>query len=203
MSKAKKEGSDAYLALLDYRNTPTHGLDTSPVQRLMSRRTKTLLPTTANLLGPRVIKDQHHKLQLNKVRQAKYYNKGARDLPELKEGDVVRMNLTPDSFKQEDLLKAKVKAQVGVRSYEVQTESGRKFRRNRIHLRKSNKTFKPSASPKIQLAEHPKTAAPSTPQEAVADPLRQRSQTAKAPAGVYLETNGTDTYDKLEENSYC
>ena len=169
MSKAKKEGSDAYLALLDYRNTPTQGLDTSPVQRLMSRRTKTLLPTTANLLGPRVIKDQHHKLQLNKVRQAKYYNKGARDLPELKEGDVVRMNLTPDSFKQEDLLKAKVKAQVGVRSYEVQTESGRKFRRNRIHLRKSNETFKPSASPKIQLAEHPKTAAPSTPQEAVAD----------------------------------
>ena len=32
MRKAKKGGSGAYLALLDYRNTPTQGLDTSPVQ---------------------------------------------------------------------------------------------------------------------------------------------------------------------------
>ena len=91
MSKAKKDGSDAHLALLDHRNTTTQGLDTSPVQRLMSRRTKTLLPTTANLLVPQVIKGQHQKLQANKVRQAKYYNKGARDLPELNEGDVVRI----------------------------------------------------------------------------------------------------------------
>ena len=30
MIKAKKDGSDAYLALLDYRNTPTQGVDTSP-----------------------------------------------------------------------------------------------------------------------------------------------------------------------------
>ena len=52
LKKAKKDKADAYLALLAYRNTPTQGLDTSPVQRLMSRRTKTLLPTTANLLRP-------------------------------------------------------------------------------------------------------------------------------------------------------
>ena len=50
MKKAKKDRADAYLALLHYGNTPTQGLDTSPAQRLMSCRTKTLLPTTVNLL---------------------------------------------------------------------------------------------------------------------------------------------------------
>ena len=48
MKKAKNDKADAYLALLVYENTPTQSLDTSPAQRLMSRRTKTLLPTTVN-----------------------------------------------------------------------------------------------------------------------------------------------------------
>ena len=95
MRKAKKDGSDAYLALLDYRNTPTPGLDTSPVQRLLSRRTKTLLPTTHELLVPQVAQGQLQKIQENKRHQAKYYNRGARDLPELKTGDVVRMDPLP------------------------------------------------------------------------------------------------------------
>ena len=66
MKKAKKNSSDAYLALLDYRNTPTQRLDTNPAQRLMSRRTKTLLPTTKNLLVPEVTMGQHQKILANK-----------------------------------------------------------------------------------------------------------------------------------------
>jgi len=48
-------GTDPYLTILDYRNTPKQGMTTSPAQRLMSRRTKTLLPTTLSLLLPRTI----------------------------------------------------------------------------------------------------------------------------------------------------
>ena len=66
MKKAKKNSSDAYLALLDYRNTPTQRLHTNPAQRLMSRRTKTLLPTTKNLLVPEVTMGQHQKILANK-----------------------------------------------------------------------------------------------------------------------------------------
>lgn len=51
------------------------------------------------------------------------------------------MNLSPDSLKQENLQRAQVKANFGVRSYEVETEDGKRFRRNRVHLRKSNETF--------------------------------------------------------------
>ena len=50
MLKALESGTDPYLRLLDFRNTPTEGVGTSPAQRLFGRRTKTLLPTTGKLL---------------------------------------------------------------------------------------------------------------------------------------------------------
>ena len=75
LKKAKKDKAVAYLALLAYRNTPTKGLDTSPAQRLMSRITKTLLQTTANLLRRQITDDLHQKLLFNKERQEKYYNR--------------------------------------------------------------------------------------------------------------------------------
>ena len=140
MKKAKKAGSDVYLALLDYRNTPTQGLNTSPAQRLMSRRTKTLLPTTDKLLQPEVAQDQHSKLMANKARQAKYYNRGAKNLPELNRGDVVRVRLHHQR-RNEDLPRAKVQAKVATRSYEVLTEDGRRFRRNRVDFRKTNEQY--------------------------------------------------------------
>lgn len=43
--KAYWDGKDPWLALLDHRDTPTEGVDASPAQRLMSRRTCTLVPT--------------------------------------------------------------------------------------------------------------------------------------------------------------
>ena len=44
MEKAHASGEDPCLAILDFRNTPTENLETSPAQRLFGRRTKTLAP---------------------------------------------------------------------------------------------------------------------------------------------------------------
>ena len=49
MKKATLDGKDFHLALLEYRNTPWSDTISSPVQRLMGRRTKTLLPTKDTL----------------------------------------------------------------------------------------------------------------------------------------------------------
>ena len=157
MMKAKKNGSDIYLALLDCSNTPTQGLVTSPapVQRLMSRGTKTLLPTTARLIQPQVPEGQHEKLLCNQERQAKYYDRGARTLPDLKPGGTVRMYHGPSKTKSQELLKAVVNSKLGSTSYEVVTEDGRNFRRNRVHLRKSVEKFQPNSQTTLTINEDP------------------------------------------------
>ena len=55
MRKARLAGTDLNLSLLDYRNTPTEGIGSSPAQRLFGRRTKTLIPTSTRLLVPKAI----------------------------------------------------------------------------------------------------------------------------------------------------
>ena len=47
--KCSETGSDAFLALLDHRNTPPASMQISSAQRLFSRRTRSLLPMTAAL----------------------------------------------------------------------------------------------------------------------------------------------------------
>ena len=55
MKKATHDGKDIHLALLEYRNTPWSDTIGSPAQRLIGRRTKTLVPTTDALLQPKTI----------------------------------------------------------------------------------------------------------------------------------------------------
>ena len=59
----------------------------------MNRRTRTLLPITNNLLQPRSVnaKQEREKMKDIQKKQAHYYNRGARDLPILDEGETVRM----------------------------------------------------------------------------------------------------------------
>ena len=149
LKKAKKDKADVYLVLLAYRNTPPQGLDTSPAKGLMSRRTKTLLQTTANLLCPQITEDLHQKLLYNKERQAKYYNRGARTLARLNPVDTVRMYHGSNKTKDQELLKASVRSPVSTWSYEVVTKHGKTFRRNRVHLRKSTEQFSPKQSSSI------------------------------------------------------
>ena len=100
LKKAKLDHKDPHLALLDWRNTPTEGLDSSPVQRLMGRRTRTLLPTSARLLKPKLPKPAKELLTKKREKQARYYNRGAKQLKELKQGDIVRMKPDPKDQKK-------------------------------------------------------------------------------------------------------
>ena len=52
LRKCRTAHEDPYLGLLNQRNTPTEGLKTNPAQRLMGRRTNTLVPTTYYILKP-------------------------------------------------------------------------------------------------------------------------------------------------------
>ena len=59
--KALRDGRDPWLASLEYRNTPVETVGSSPAQRLMSRRTKTLMPTGSTLLRPHVVEGVEKK----------------------------------------------------------------------------------------------------------------------------------------------
>ena len=92
MSKAAR--SDIYLALLEWRNTPTEGLVNSPAQRMFGHRTPTIIPTTNELLKPKIVEDVPGNLLKRKQGQAKYYNISAKELPPLSSGDVVHFKPT-------------------------------------------------------------------------------------------------------------
>ena len=138
MKKARLAGTDPNLSLLDYRNTPTEGVGSSPAQRLFGRRTKTLLPTSSRLLVPGSVHGVPHKLKERKAKQAYYYDRGAKELNRLKPGDVVRVRLRPNS---KEWTRAAVDKEVDIRSYQVRTEDGRTYRRNRRHLRQTREPF--------------------------------------------------------------
>ena len=133
MKKAATTNSDFQLALLDWRNTPTEGMKSSPAQRMFGRCTRTLLPTSKELLEPQLVRDVRERKLQRKGVQTRYFNRNVKELPSLTEGDVVRMKPLASDGKQR-WTKAQVQQQVDVRSYAVRTEDGRLFRRNRRHL---------------------------------------------------------------------
>lgn len=132
--KSKAAGTDLYLALLAWRNTPSEGQESSPSQRMFGRHTRTLLPMTSELLKPKIVENVRGKLLKRKQLQAKHYNISAKELPHLSKGEIVHVKPTDRSGRW---FKACVEQQVDVRSYEVRTEDGKIFRRNRRHLRNS------------------------------------------------------------------
>ena len=101
MKKAKDVKTDFYLALLEWRNTPSAGLDSSPAQRMFGRRMRTLLPMSKQLLKPETQKG-------------------------VSENDIVRIQ----PRKQDRWRKVIVLRKVDVPSYIVRREDGTVLRRN-------------------------------------------------------------------------
>ena len=90
MKKCSFNQEDPYNALLNLRNTPQEGVKYSPVQRLMGRRTKTLLSTKSQLLKPEYAQD-YQEIQENKKSKIGERRNDRRELQPLKILDTVRM----------------------------------------------------------------------------------------------------------------
>lgn len=140
LEKSKKDKTDPYMAMLDWRNTPGEIVKSSPVQRLYGRRTRTLLPLTTKLLEPNVVPNSQTRKEIErrKDKQQQYYDKGTKALAELMPGETVRIK--PTEFGKE-WTKASVQDKVNIRSYTVKTEDGSVYRRNRHHLKKTPEVF--------------------------------------------------------------
>ena len=131
--KASEAHRDQWLSFLDYRNTPTEGMDSSPVQRLMSKRTKTLLPVAQHLLKPEIQSDVERKLTQKRRKAKKYFDRGSKELPELEIGQPIRLMPSPMDTSRKWRRGVCIK-KVAPRSYLVDVK-GSIYRRNRKFLR--------------------------------------------------------------------
>ncbi len=69
-------------------------MGTSPAQRMLNRRTKSILPTTEKQLAPQgseLLKADQARIKQEQQRHRNNYNKSAKDLEILEEGDTIRL----------------------------------------------------------------------------------------------------------------
>lgn len=129
MQKAIHAGIDGWKAILEYRNTPTQQLNTSPVQRFYGRRTRGALPQRSSLLEPERVSMRGAGGCSEAAKRA--YDRRARDLPPLPDGTAVFIQ---PQQRRAPWIKGTVERTSGPRSYDVRTEAG-VYRRNRRQLR--------------------------------------------------------------------
>uniref|UniRef100_A0AAR2K7E9 Integrase catalytic domain-containing protein n=1 Tax=Pygocentrus nattereri TaxID=42514 RepID=A0AAR2K7E9_PYGNA len=90
LKKAMDSKTDPYLALLNYRSTPlSHGL--SPAELLFNRKLRTHMP---QLLERESVQKRNIVMDKQKAKNAqkRYYDRGSKELKELKPNDRVRLH---------------------------------------------------------------------------------------------------------------
>eukprot|EP00731_Ephydatia_muelleri_P034422 Em0059g7a len=169
-----KRSSDPYLALLEWRNTPTVGLGASPCQRLFSRRTRGAVPTSsAKLKQEPQVKMWEKKTGRQRQIQAQQSGKGHR-LPPLQYGEpVLVQDLRASKTKW---LRGRCVDQLTERSYTVDVD-GQLVHRNRQFIRPSSHV--PEHPVGEDLVDDPRETGPEHPRDS-----ELRQQAPSSPQGV-------------------
>jgi hypothetical protein len=135
LKKSNDSKQDAFLALLEFRNSPISGMEQSPAELLMSRKLRAKLPIPKHLLKPKSqpINDVHQRLRVRQLRQKEAYDRGTKQLSSLQPNESVRI-------RQEGVWNPAVVVEQhkSPRSYIVATSNGTQLRRNRQHLMTTN-----------------------------------------------------------------
>ena len=119
-------------------------MSSSPAQRLMSRRTRHSLPTSQELLQPKLVEEVPEIVKLKRQKAKFYYDKSAKQLPDLDVGQSVRMKPTADPEKKWRY--GTCKESIGKRSYIVEIDN-KQYRRNRKDLRATQEPYDANAEP--------------------------------------------------------
>ncbi len=135
LKKCKQSGYNFNLTLLDYRNTPKSQIGLSPAQRMFSRRTKTLLPTSEKLLQPMVPTNVYDKIKKKRQEAKKYHDRKASDKPELVTGQSVYVR-NHNNNSDKNWIPGRIQQQLTDRSYIVNAGNNcTSYRRNRVDVK--------------------------------------------------------------------
>lgn len=146
---------DIWKAILLWRNTPNK-MDSSPVQRMFSRRTRCAVPVVKSKLKPKVIPNVEENIIDNRRKAKKYYDRRARILPELEIGQPVYVQTKPQLNSNWE--SGVVTERLNPRSYTVEVPNGQ-LRRNRENIKSTpNKVTNDfssydQSSPKLSISE--------------------------------------------------
>ena len=86
-----REAEDAYVALIEGRNSPVTGIGLTPSHILNSQRPRSKLPTMAPLLRPQVTLNAHERLGAAHQRQNFYCDRHAKPLKVFEPEETVRV----------------------------------------------------------------------------------------------------------------
>ena len=128
MKKCEEDGSDPFLATLEYRNTPISTEIGSPAQLLQSRRLRSVLPTTDQHLKPEVQVHTKAKVQRLQQKTKVWYDQNKKSFSKLSPGEKVRFQKNRKEHFQEGTM---VETVDEPRSYSVKDVDGNIYRRNR------------------------------------------------------------------------
>ena len=131
LKKCEEDGTDPYLAILEYRNTPISSDLGSPAQLLQSRRLRSVIPTAEKLLKPEIQVKVRRKLENQQFRTRSWYNRNKKNLTRLRRGDKIRFQKNPsEHFRRGEIVEDADKP----RSYIIKDKYGNEYRRNRVHI---------------------------------------------------------------------
>ena len=91
LKRMMKRAEDPFVALLEYRNTPTAGMASSPAERMFGRPTRSVLPTGLSNYNPtqeNILREKAGK----KLTTQRSYNKRAKNIIPLSIGSPVLIN---------------------------------------------------------------------------------------------------------------
>ncbi|UYV80232.1 K02A2.6-like, partial [Cordylochernes scorpioides] len=147
LNKCKDQGSDAYLALLTYRNTPKNDLP-SPAQLCLSRSLRCLIPRITPLYGPCKTNQRHieNAKKRRQISMKRYYDRSSKIYPKVSVGEEAWCQLSP----KQAWTPVKITAHGNSpQSFKVETPSGREFLRNQQFLRPKNGPSGKGESPSL------------------------------------------------------
>ena len=130
LTKAMEGGEDPHLAILTYATTPLNHSLPSPAELLNSRRYRCILPTRVRQQN--LTYKYRNIMQKQKQQQTNHYNRNARDLPSLKTGRPVYIQLIPKTRKW---IPGHIIERLSQRTYKVKTRNGGTYTRNRKFIK--------------------------------------------------------------------
>ena len=187
LEKAERGRCNAFLSILEFRNTPVDDL-ASPAELLMGRSLRSVFPTSRNHLQPKhvdpgTVMARRRKCQIN---QKKYYDRSSRSLPPLSPGDHVYVQLS-----RGDSWKPAVITAIGKtpRTYHIKTQQGGVFLRNRRFLMKLSSPAS-SLPSQVQGSSEPFSENPVDHSESQLNESFEQGPVDRAQSGEYVSKHG-------------